>query len=143
MLEEDMLAMKVWAVVGANQNREKYGNMIYRKLKRRHYQVYAVNPQYETIEGDRCYPTLSDLPEKPDVVNLVVGPAITMHVLEEACKLGIENVWFQPGTYDETVQEMAEKLGLKAVYACVLWQRANQADLLYQAGAEIPFDPIR
>ena len=120
MLEDDMLAKKIWAVVGANQNREKYGNMIYRKLKKRNYQVYAVNPQYSDVEGDPCYPSLSSLPVKPDVINLVVAPAITKGILEEAARLGIENAWFQPGTYDDSVQALADKLGLKSVYACVL-----------------------
>lgn len=55
MLEEKMLEKKIWAVVGANQDPEKYGNMIYRKLKTRGYDVYAVNPMYETVEGDKCF----------------------------------------------------------------------------------------
>jgi len=50
-----MLEKKVWAVVGASDNPEKYGNLIYKKLKSRGYRVYPVNPNYETIDGDKCY----------------------------------------------------------------------------------------
>jgi predicted CoA-binding protein len=120
MLEEVMLGKKIWAVVGANQNPEKYGNMIYKNLKARGYEVYAVNPLYDEVEGDRCYKDLASLPKLPDVVNVVVSPKRAMPVIEEAAKLGVKYVWFQPGTYDDEVTELARKLGLEAVQACVL-----------------------
>jgi len=120
MLEELMLEKKVWAVVGANQNPEKFGNRIYRKLKNRGYEVYAVNPLYDSVEGDPCYKDLSSLPKLPDVVNMVVSPKRAKPVLEEAARLGIRYVWFQPGTYDDEVMEVAKELGLETVLACVL-----------------------
>ncbi len=120
MLEELMLGKKVWAVVGANQNPEKYGNMIYKKLKLRGYEAYAVNPLYDTVEGDPCYKDLASLPKLPDVIDMVVTPKRAKPVLEEAAKLGIKYIWFQPGTYDDEVMELAMKLGLETVQACVL-----------------------
>lgn len=120
LLEEQMLHKKIWAVIGANQNPEKYGNMIYRKLKRQGYTVYAVNPMYQEIEGDHCYGTLKDLPQKPDVLNMVVSPAIGIGFLQEAKELGIKNIWLQPGTYDEPVMKLIKQLRLTAVQACVL-----------------------
>jgi predicted CoA-binding protein len=120
MLEEKMLEKKVWAVVGANQDREKYGNMIYRKLKSRGYEVYAVNPTYETIEGDTCYKNLSSLPKMPEVIDMVVSPKRGKPVLEEAAQLGIRYIWLQPGTYDAELLKRIDELGLEAVQACVL-----------------------
>ena len=120
MLEEDMLEKKVWAVVGANQDREKYGNMIYRKLKTRGYEVYAVNPMYETIEGDKCYKDLSSLPKVPEVIDMVVSPKRGKPVLEEAARLGIRYIWLQPGTYDDELMKKIDELSLEAVQACVL-----------------------
>ena len=120
MLEELMLEKKVWAVVGANQNPEKYGNIIYKKLKSNGYEVYAVNPLYDTIEGDPCYKDLSSLPRVPDVINMVVSPKRAKPVNEEAAKLGIKYIWFQPGTHDSEVLELARNLGLETVQACVL-----------------------
>lgn len=117
---EQMLAKKVWAVVGANQNPEKYANMIYKKLKLKGYEAYAVNPMYDTVEGDPCYPNLSSLPNQPDVINMVVSPKRGKPILEEAANLGIKYIWLQPGTYDETIMELIHKLGLEAVQACVL-----------------------
>lgn len=120
MLEETMLEMKKWVVVGAHQNTEKYGNMIYKKLKLRGYEVYPVNPFFDEIEGDQCYKNLTSLPIKPEVIDMVVGPDKAKSVIEEAAMLGIEYIWFQPGTYDDQVLELAKKLGLQTVKACVL-----------------------
>ena len=120
MLEYEMLDCKVWAVIGANENPKKYGNMIYRKLKARGYNVYPVNPRYETVDGDTCYATLSDLPEVPDVINMVVALARGAAFLPEAASLGIRYVWLQPGTYDDDLLQLIEELELTAVQACVL-----------------------
>ncbi|EGD48699.1 CoA-binding domain protein [Ruminiclostridium papyrosolvens DSM 2782] len=120
MNEEQMLEKKVWAVVGANQNPEKYGNRIYKKLKSRGYEVYPVNPGYETVEGDKCYRDLSSLPQKPEVIDMVVSPKRGKTVIEEAAKLGIKNIWLQPGTYDDELLKRINELELDAVMACVL-----------------------
>lgn len=120
MLEEIMLDKKIWAVVGANQDQAKYGNMIYRKLKAKGYEVYAVNPQYDTIEGDICYSNLSALPVVPQVIDMVVSPKRGRPVIEETARLGIKYVWLQPGTYDEELLSLMESLGLQQVQACVL-----------------------
>ena len=120
MLEESMLEKKVWAVIGANQRQDKYGNMIYRRLKSRGYEVYAVNPVYDEVEGDKCYKDLSSLPKVPEVINMVVSPKRGKAFLEEAASLGVKYVWLQPGTYDDEIMKQIEDLGLKAVQACVL-----------------------
>ena len=120
MKEESMLGKKVWAVVGANDNPEKYGNMIYRKLKSRGYEVYPVNPNYEEIDGDICYVNLSSLPKVPDVIDMVVSPKIGKGTIEEASKLGIKNVWLQPGTYNDEIITLLEQKNMEYVKACVL-----------------------
>lgn len=120
MLEEGMLKKKVWAVVGANDDPEKYGNMIFKKLISRGYKVFPVNPRHESVEGYPCYKDLSSLPEKPEVIDMVVSPKRGKAILEEAAKMGIENIWFQPGTYDDELLEFAAAKGLTAVQSCVL-----------------------
>jgi len=119
-LEETMLEKKVWAVIGANQRQDKYGNMIYRRLKSKGYEVYAVNPVYDEVEGDKCYKDLSSLPKVPEVINMVVSPKRGKAFLEEAASLDVNYVWLQPGTYDDEIMKQIEDLGLKAVQACVL-----------------------
>ncbi|MCD6321697.1 MAG: CoA-binding protein [Clostridiales bacterium] len=120
MLEEVMLGKKIWAVVGANQNPAKYGNIIYRKLKKIGYEVYPVNPIYDDIDGDKCYKNLTSLPVNPDVIDMVVTPKRSKKIVVEAKKLGINYIWLQPGTYDDELMEMIDELELTAVQACVL-----------------------
>jgi predicted CoA-binding protein len=82
--------------------------------------VFAVNPMYDEVEGDKCYKDLASLPKLPDVVNMVVSPKRATPILEQAKKLGIKYIWFQPGTHDEQTEKKVKELGLEAVYACIL-----------------------
>ena len=119
-LKKKCLRKKIWAVVGANQDPEKFGNIIYHKLKTRGYEVYAVNPMYDSIEGDKCHKDLSSLPVLPEVINMVVSPKIGKPVIEEAANLGIKYIWLQPGTHDAQLLKQINELGLQSVQACVL-----------------------
>lgn len=85
------------AVVGATDSPGKYGGIIYRDLKGLGYRVRAVNPNRSTVDGDPCFSNLTALPERPDIIDLVVPAAIGLEVAREAVKLGYENLWLQPG----------------------------------------------
>mgnify|MGYP001164650475 FL=1 len=118
--EEMMLEKKVWAVVGANDKPDKFGNKIYKKLKSKGYTVYPVNPNYDEIDGDKCYPNISSLPEVPEVLDMVVAPRHGMGVIEEASRLGVKNIWLQPGTYNDELLKLKDEKGMTAVQGCVL-----------------------
>lgn len=119
-LSEEMLKHRTWAVVGASTDKEKFGYKLYKKLKDHGYKVYPVNPGYDTIEGDKCYHSLSELPEKPEVIDMVVNPRIGKKVIEEAERLGIKNIWLQPGTYNDEIIQILEQKGMQYVKDCVL-----------------------
>ena len=125
---EQMLSLKTWAVIGANNNKEKFGCKIFRfLLEQGDYNVFPVNPGMTEVLGKKCYSTMSDLPEKPDVVNLVVPPRVGEQIIRECAELGIKNVWFQPGTDTEAVVSLACELGLNVVQACVMVECRNRA----------------
>ncbi len=115
-----MLEKNMWAVVGATQNKQKYGYKLYVHLKNKGYRVYAVNPAYDAIDGDKCYESLSSLPETPQVISMVVAPKIGMDILKQAAGLGIKYAWFQPGSYDDELIALAKDLEIESVQACVL-----------------------
>ena len=119
-LSQEMLKKKVWAVVGANTKPDKFGYKIYKKLKIHGYKVYPVNRGYDTVDGDKCYPSLKDLPEKPDVIDMVVNPQIGKVIIEEAAQLGVKYIWLQPGTHNQEIVELLEEKGLNYVKNCVL-----------------------
>jgi predicted CoA-binding protein len=120
LLREIMLKENVWAVIGASQDRKKFSNKIYRRLKDRGYIVYAVNPNLETVESDPCYPNLESLPEIPRVINMVVSPANGQAVLRKAAELGIKMIWFQPGSWNQQIEQLGQQLGLTMLQDCVL-----------------------
>jgi len=112
----DFLQQRIWAVVGASNNPEKYGYRIYTLLGRYGYTVYPVNPREKEIGGQKCYTSLADLPIKPDVVDFVVPPSVAASVVRECSQLGISRVWFQPGVDDDNVVRTTQQLGLNFVH---------------------------
>ena len=82
-LIKEFMEQKKFAVVGATDNKEKYGNQVLSNLRNRGYKVYPVNPRLQVIEGNKCYGSLSELPEKVDVVDFVVPPSATESILKE------------------------------------------------------------
>lgn len=119
-LIDQMVNQNVWAVVGANNNRDKFGYKIYKFMLNAGYKVYPVNPGLEEVAGNKCYPSLRDLPVKPDVVDIVVPPKVGEQVMRDCAEIGIKNVWLQPGADSEQVVKTAEDLGLNVVRACIL-----------------------
>ncbi|NWF68054.1 MAG: CoA-binding protein [Chloroflexi bacterium] len=92
-LVNDFLAQKHIAVVGLSRTTPNAANLIYDKLKKGPYTVYAVNPQTERIAGDPCYPNVAALPQRPDGVVIVTRPDITEQVVKECAAAGITRVW--------------------------------------------------
>ena len=86
------------ALVGASNNRHKFGNRIYLDLRSKGYDVVPVNPKDKQIEGDQAYASIGMIEELPDIVNFVVPPPVAMKVAQEAVELGIKHLWFQPGS---------------------------------------------
>ncbi|MZQ76154.1 MAG: CoA-binding protein [Peptoclostridium sp.] len=114
--KSQMLEMKKWAVVGVTQDESRYGYKIYKLMKSKGYSVYGVNPKYSEVDGDKVYGSLRELPESIECVDVIVNPGVALRLLDEISELGIKNVWFQPGAYDESVLEKAVGLGLDIVY---------------------------
>lgn len=96
------------AVVGANNNPNKYGNTIYRDLRRKGYTIFPVNPSATEVEGDKAYAHLAALPVKPTIINFVVPPSVTLNILQECLELGHTNVWLQPGSENDEVLNFLE-----------------------------------
>lgn len=109
------------AVVGATDAPGKYGGRIYRDLKAKGYRVVPVNPGRDTVDGDEAFQSLADLPETPDIVNVVVPPSVTLGILDDVAQIPGAAVWIQPGAGDEVVRRRVEELGIPALIdACIM-----------------------
>lgn len=115
-LVEEFLSQKRFAIIGASDNTEKYGNQIFKNLKKRGYETYPVNPRLKEIEGTKCYPNLADIPVKVDVVDFVVPPQVTETIVKECKELGLTRIWLQPGSESDRAIEFCHKNGLEVVY---------------------------
>lgn len=113
----DFTARRVWAVVGASNDPNKYGHRIFQTLRAAGYRVYPVNPKGGEIDGARVYPTLADLPEKPEVVDIVVPPQVTEEIVRQAKALGLTRVWMQPGAESEVAIRYCRENGIQVVHS--------------------------
>lgn len=101
-----------YAVVGATTNEQKYGFRVLQDLHGAGLSVVGVNPKYKDINGISCYPSLGELPWHPDVLVIVVPPVVGLKIMEQAAKLSINKLWFQPGAESDEISALAKQLGL-------------------------------
>jgi len=88
------LSEKRIAVTGVSQTPQGHGgNVIYQRLRNTGYEVFAVNPNAETVEGDRSYPNLSSIPGGVSAVVIATRPAHAEATMREAVDLGVTQVW--------------------------------------------------
>ena len=71
------------------------------------------------MDGIKVYDKLADIEESVDVVDMVVNPQIGKHVMKEIKKLGIKNVWLQPGTRSDEIREFAAENDINVVESCI------------------------
>ena len=112
-----MIDQRVWAVVGASNHHHKFGRRIFDTLKRSGYTVYAVNPNVDGLDdGTPTYRSIRDLPVVPEVVDVVVPPAVGLGVVEDCLAKGVSNIWFQPGAESEAAVARAREAGMHVIW---------------------------
>lgn len=110
-----MLSASTYAVVGASRDRDKYGYLVYRSLKAAGKTVFPVNPNADEVDGDRCYPALSALPQRPEVAVMVAPPAVTESAVAECARLGIIQIWMQPGAESPAALTACRENGIAVI----------------------------
>jgi len=110
------------ALIGASNDKQKFGNQIYLDLRAKGYDILPINPKEKFIEGDKAYAALNEMDDVPDIVNFVVPPNIAMKVAKEAVDLGIEYLWFQPGSESQELENWLKNTkGIKyLINSCIM-----------------------
>ncbi|HNS52425.1 MAG TPA: CoA-binding protein [Anaerolineae bacterium] len=122
----DFIGRQRWAIVGVSQDPAKYGARIYRALRDAGYIIFAVNPKGGELDGMPVYRSLADLPELPEVVDLVVPPSVTEEVIRVAHKLGLRRIWMQPGSESDLAIAYCRENGMQVVFgACAMVHRGH------------------
>ncbi len=119
---EQFLRGDAFAVVGASQDRAKYGNKVLRAYLQQGRTVYPVNPKAAEVEGLPAFKRLSDLPSPVHGVSIITPPEETEGVVDEALALGVGHIWMQPGAESGPAVARAAAAGANVIAgdACVL-----------------------
>lgn len=118
---DNFLNCKNLAVVGVSRKSSKFGNVIYKELKKKGFNVYGVNPNMESVEGDKCYKNLHELEGKVDGIVNVVSKAQTSDVAKEANEIGIKNFWMQQGSESDEAIKYCQENGINEIHKeCIL-----------------------
>ena len=103
------------AVVGLSDNPAKPSYYVSEYMQRHGYKIYPVNPTVDNVLGEKSYASLSELPVKPDVVNVFRLPKAIPPIVDEMLALGLKNIWVQQGIINMEAAERAERGGIKVV----------------------------
>jgi len=114
------LSNKRVAVTGVSRTAAGHGsNVVYQRLRDRGYEVFAVNPNADEVEGDLCYHDLKSIPGGIDTVVIGTRPATAEITMRECAELGIKQVWmhraFGGGSVSEAATEYGRQQGITVI----------------------------
>ena len=108
----DFLVKKRIAVTGVSREGGSHGaNIVYQRLRERGYEVFAVNPNADTVEGDACYPDLQSIPGGVQAVVIGTRPSYAEDTMRECAEVGIRHVWMHRAFGTGSVSERATEYG--------------------------------
>jgi predicted CoA-binding protein len=106
------------AVIGASNDRRKFGNRAVRAFLRLGYEVHPVNPHETEVEGLKTRASVRDVPGPLDMVTVYVPPHVGIALLDDIASVAPAELWLNPGSDDEALVEKARRLGLEPILAC-------------------------
>ena len=121
---ETFLTSPLIGVVGASNNRDKFGNKVLRCYLENDRNVVPVHPAQKEIEGLACVASVAELPAEVNSISVITPPKITEKVVQLAAAKGIENIWMQPGAQSEAAINFCQEKGINLIAdgTCVLVQ---------------------
>ena len=109
---------KVVAVIGASNNRRKFGNRALRAYRDQGYTVVPINPHETEVEGLRSYRSILDVPGPVDMASFYVPPDVGEKVIAEVAQKGVAEVWLNPGAESDDLIARARALSIRPIVAC-------------------------
>jgi uncharacterized protein len=110
--------VKTVAVIGASNNRRKFGNIAVRAFAKAGYNVIPITPSATEVEGLRAYASVLDVPGAIDLATFYVPPTIGERIIEELAQKGVGEVWLNPGAGSSAIVSRALALGIRPVPGC-------------------------
>lgn len=106
--------IKTIGILGLSDNQERPSYGVAQYLSR-HFKIIPINPKLDNWNGIKAYASLSEVPEKIDLINVFRSSEYVPDIVEEAIKLGIKRIWLQIGVVHETAKKKAESHGIEVV----------------------------
>jgi len=106
---------EVIAIVGLSSKEHRASNEVARYLQETGYKIIPVNPGEETILGEKAYPSLGDIPEPIDIVDVFRRSDAVPEIAREAVETSANVLWLQEGVINEDAVQMVKKTGMKAI----------------------------
>ncbi|MET0838835.1 MAG: CoA-binding protein [Marmoricola sp.] len=126
---------KTVAVVGLSGNELRASHFVGYYLKRHGYRVIPVNPRETEILGETCYPTLSDIPDPVDLVNVFRAPDALPDIAREAAAINAGALWCQFGVINEEGAKIAEEGGVTVIMdRCLKVEHARYVGRMHWLG---------
>jgi len=118
---DEFLSQRRIAVAGVSRDGKQSANLIYRRLRDTGHEVFAVNPNADTVEGDRCYDSVSAIPDGVDGVVVVTTPEVATDVVADCASANVPRVWlhraFGSGSTSEAAVKLCEQHGISVIPA--------------------------
>jgi hypothetical protein len=116
----EFLSRKRIAVTGVSQKPRGHGsNVVYQRLRERGYEVFAVNPNADRVEGDRCYHDLKSIPGGVEAVVIGTRPDAAEATVRECADLGVKHVWMHrsigPGSVSAAATAWGREHGIRVI----------------------------
>ncbi|HZL95287.1 MAG TPA: CoA-binding protein [Vicinamibacterales bacterium] len=126
---------KTIAIVGLSKNTLRASHFVGFYLRRHGYRVIAVNPREKEVFGEKSYPSLRDVPEPVDIVNVFRAPDALPEIATEAVAIGAKCLWCQYGVINEEGARIAAEGGLSVVMdRCIKVEHARYAGRMHWLG---------
>ena len=109
---------KVVAVIGASNDRHKFGNRAVRAFRQQGYTVVPINPNASEVEGLKSYASVLDVAGPIDMATFYVPPDVGERIIDEIARKDIGEVWLNPGAESEALIARARALSIRPIVAC-------------------------
>ncbi len=118
----EFFSAPAFGVVGASNNRDKYGNKVLRCYLQHQKTVYPINPNADEVEGVKCLQSINDLPKEVTSISIITPPNITEQAVDQALSKGIKNIWMQPGAESAAAIKRCQEAGANVIAGgpCIL-----------------------
>jgi len=109
---------KVVAVIGASNDRRKFGNRAVRAYQQQGHTVVPINPHETEVEGLKAYASILDVPGQVDMASLYVQPEVGEQLIGDIVPKGVREIWLNPGADSDELIARTKALGVRPIVAC-------------------------